>query len=124
VIKGAIGKLLDQLVAALASGDYSLAQGVVRQIAAAIPGLVSALEGVLTPFRNAMESAFPSDTLTGPGVRAIQYQLPTVSMGAPAWVSEMGRHVERFGLYIEDLVERGIRIQVVGTDWVLREVAV
>jgi hypothetical protein len=123
VIKGALGKLLDQLVAALASGDYSLAQGVVRQIAAAIPGLVSALEGVLTPFRNALESAFPSD-LTGPGVRAIQYQLPTVSMGAPAWVSEMGRHVERFGLYVEDLVERGIRVQVVGTDWILREVAV
>jgi hypothetical protein len=123
IIKGALGKLLDQLVAALAAGDYSLAQNAIRQIAAAIPGLVSALESVLTPFRNALESAFPSD-LTGPGVRAIQYQLPTVSMGAPAWVSEMGRHVERFGLYIEDLVERGIRVQVVGADWVLREVAV
>jgi hypothetical protein len=124
IIKGALGKLLDQLVAALGTGDYSLAQNIIRQIAAAIPGLVSALEGVLTPFRNALESAFPSDSLTGPGVKAIQYQLPTVSMGAPAWVSEMGKHVERFGLYIEDLVERGIRVQVVGADWVLREVAV
>jgi uncharacterized protein YicC (UPF0701 family) len=124
LIKGAIGKLLDQLVSALGTGDYSLAQNIIRQIAAALPNLVSALEGVLTPFRNALESAFPSDSLAGPGVKAIQYQLPTVSMGAPAWVSEMGKHVERFGLYIEDLITQGIRVQVVGADWVLREVAV
>ena len=122
IVKGALGQLLDQLTAALATGDFGLAQNVIRQIAAAIPGLVGQLEGLLAPLRGALAAFGGDSSATGPG--AIQYQLPTVTMATPNWVHEMGEHVATFGAWVEELVSQGIRVRVVQDSWEVRAAAI
>ena len=111
IVKGALGALLDQLTAALAKGDYSLAQRVIQNIGAAIPGIVAGLENALAPFRDVLQSTFGDAAKAAQNTQGIQYNLPTVSMGAPSWVEEMGHHVATFGSYVEMLVQDGIRIR-------------
>lgn len=116
VVKGAIGKLLDQLTAALAAGDYGLASGIISQIAGVIPGLVARLESVLAPIRGAL-SGFGGEEAAATGVSAIRYELPSVTMASPSWVSEMGSHVAEFGAWVQELTTRGVRVRVERESW-------
>ncbi|RTH00921.1 hypothetical protein CSW50_10040 [Thermus scotoductus] len=111
VVKGALGRLLDELTAAIGAGEYGAARAIAERIMATVPALESALQSVLAPFQGFLAGGGAG---AGGGVSAIRYELPTVQMAAPNWVSEMGEHVARFGLYVDDLVSRGIRIEVAG----------
>ncbi len=123
VIKGAIGKLLDQLTQALAAGDYGLASGIIGQIAGAIPELVARLEGVLAPIRGAL-SGLGGEEAAATGTTAIRYELPSVTMASPSWVSEMGSHVAEFGAWVKELTERGVRVRVERESWAVLAAAI
>ena len=114
VIKGALGKLLDELTAPLAEGDYAGARAVAERIMAAIPAVQAGLENVLAPFRGFLGGG---GGVAGGGTQAIRYELPTVTMASPSWVSEMGDHVAEFGAWVRELTERGVRVRVERESW-------
>jgi len=114
VIKGALGKLLDELTALLAEGDYAGARAVAERIMAAIPAVQAGLENVLAPFRGFLGGG---GGVAGGGTQAIRYELPTVTMASPSWVSEMGDHVAEFGAWVRELTERGVRVRVERESW-------
>lgn len=54
VVEGALGKLLTDLTAAMAAGDYDAAAAIVNNIAAGLPALVGQLEFLVAPIRDAL----------------------------------------------------------------------
>lgn len=61
VIKGKLGQLLTDLSTALGAGDMNLAQNIIKNIGAAIPGVINALTPLMNQFRETMQTAFPDD---------------------------------------------------------------
>jgi hypothetical protein len=114
VIKGALGKLLGELTAVLAEGNYAGARTVAERIMAAIPAVQAGLENVLAPFRGFLGGG---DSVAVGSTQAIRYELPTVTMASPSWVSEMGSHVAEFGAWVRELTERGVRVRVERESW-------
>ncbi len=120
VIKGALGKLLDELTAVLAKGDYAGARAVAERIMAAIPAVQAGLENVLAPFRGFLGGGNEAVGST----QAIRYELPTVTMASPSWVSEMGDYVAEFGAWVQELTTRGVRVRVERESWAVLAAAI
>jgi phage-related protein len=80
ILKGALGGLLTELSEAFSNGGDPSA--IIAKIGAALPGLASSLETLLTPLRDSINAAFPK-TQAGSGV-----QLPSgdggFTLAAPA----------------------------------------
>ena len=133
VIKGALGKLLEDLTNALAQGQYDAARQIVGQIAAQIPEIAAGIQSVLEPMRQSLDAAFGRSGGAGesgssaPGVTTIRYELPTAPvMGAPSWVDEMGRHIDRFGEAVDRFAKARITVDVRtadAADWGVRYAA-
>ncbi len=123
IVKGAIGKLLEDLSAAIASGADT--SSIVRQIAAQIPGTAAELEKVLTPLREVIDNALPDpNRVVGQFSNSINtdvnLNLPPmlqVSVSTPLLeaANSLGSHVTAFGSYVQEfgvVLQRGVVIDV------------